>query len=94
MRFLAESQVPERVRLQKPLPVTPPPAPVRPASPTMADVMPDLLQAITKIVQDAKPAPVVVPPPIAPPAPTKEWKFTIHRNEDGLITDITAKRMG
>jgi hypothetical protein len=55
--------------------------------------MPEIVKTLTKIVQDAKPAPIVLPAPAAAPKVAKAWKFSINRDEDGLITDITATRV-
>jgi hypothetical protein len=55
--------------------------------------MPEIVKTLTKIVQDAKPAPIVLPAPAASPKVAKAWKFSINRDEDGLITDITATRV-
>ena len=93
MRIVAESHVPERVRIARPVPTPPPSTPARPPSPTVAELMPEIVKTLTKIVQDAKPAPIVLPAPATSPKVAKAWKFSINRDEDGLITDITATRV-
>jgi hypothetical protein len=55
--------------------------------------MPEIVKVLTKIVQDAKPAPIVLPAPVTVAKGPKAWKFSINRDEDGLITDITASRV-
>jgi len=92
MRILAESSIPERLRIARP--ATPPsPPPAHPASVTLADAMPEIVKTLTKIVQDAKPAPIVFPAPVTVAKGPKAWTFSINRDEDGLITDVTATRV-
>jgi hypothetical protein len=55
--------------------------------------MPEIVKTLTKIVQENKPEPMVMPAPVVMPTPTKTWNLSIVRNEDGLISNIIATRV-
>lgn len=91
MKFLTEHEVPERVRLNSPLP--------RPAI-EKTDPLLLILEKLTDVVrtQPMPPEPLDLSPIVdaiqyrpMPHPPARKWKFSVQRDADGFLTEIIAE---